>query len=131
MPNEKEALRSRWQFFFENAGYATPPGRAQCALDLARAELLAETLGLDAMWEDEYDPDDSWMDEQARKDLEDGTIIGPFYVSLGRMAGVGGVYVLAPTWLGDDPYVRVLNAELAAEALAQPESHLGRPQTCW
>jgi len=112
-----ESIRSRWLFFLENAGYTTPPGRAQCALDLARAEQLAEQLGLEAEWEEDNYVDDSWMDEQAREDLENGTTIGPFYVSIGS-AAVGGVHVLAPTWQRDDPYVRVLNAELASEALA-------------
>jgi hypothetical protein len=30
-------LQQRFRFFLEHAGYATPPGRAACALALARA----------------------------------------------------------------------------------------------
>ena len=32
---------SRFKFFRENAGWSTPPGKAQCALQLARAEEVA------------------------------------------------------------------------------------------
>jgi hypothetical protein len=34
--------RARFGFFLEHAGYATPPGRAACALGLARAEAAFE-----------------------------------------------------------------------------------------
>jgi hypothetical protein len=37
-----------WRFFLENAGYATPPSRAVCALELARAEQWAEQEGIDS-----------------------------------------------------------------------------------
>lgn len=40
-------LQDRFRFFLQNAGYATPPGRAACALALARAEqrLAADVAG--------------------------------------------------------------------------------------
>jgi hypothetical protein len=37
-----------WRFFLENAGYAAPPGRAVCALGLAKAEQWAEQKALNS-----------------------------------------------------------------------------------
>jgi hypothetical protein len=49
-------LQQRFRFFLEHAGYATPPGRAACALALARAEHVAKDIA-DATfeWEDDFD----------------------------------------------------------------------------
>lgn len=58
-------LRSRWKFFMEWAGYATPPGRAACALSLARAECWAEEEGVRAEWEQDECPDLSWCEDCA------------------------------------------------------------------
>jgi hypothetical protein len=51
-----------WRFFLENAGYATPPGRAVCALELARAEQWAEQEGIEFRLEDDPDADDSFVE---------------------------------------------------------------------
>ena len=39
MTNE---MRERWRFFLYHAGYAIPPGRVVCAMELAHAEEWAE-----------------------------------------------------------------------------------------
>jgi hypothetical protein len=49
-------------FFLENAGYATPPGRAVCALELARAEQWAEQEGIEFRLEDDPDADASFVE---------------------------------------------------------------------
>jgi len=118
------ALRQSFGFMLTHAGYCTPPGRAVCALDLARAELLladAETEGAAAVewvWDDE--PWDEGMeisaDEAARR-FESGEWTGP----LGCVVRIGDD-VAASLWgivVGsrgtDDPYCRVVAAELARE----------------
>jgi hypothetical protein len=53
-------LQKRYRFFHEWAGYATPPGKAVCAISLARAEEWAEEHGITAEWENDNDPDLSW-----------------------------------------------------------------------
>ena len=37
-------LMKSWRFFMEHDGYATPPGRAACALHSARVDLLRDRL---------------------------------------------------------------------------------------
>ena len=44
------SIGSVYRFFKDNAGYATPPGCAACALSLARAEIAAEQEGLTFEW---------------------------------------------------------------------------------
>ena len=41
------ALRSSFRFMLENCGYSIPPGRAVCALNLARAEVAGRDLECD------------------------------------------------------------------------------------
>jgi hypothetical protein len=53
-------MQQRWRFFHEWAGYATPPGKAVCAMDLARAEQWAEDEGLAFEWS--IDPDIDYSD---------------------------------------------------------------------
>jgi hypothetical protein len=103
--------RSSWRFMLEHAGYATPPGRAACALELARAEqLLEEALELEAASLEWLD-DDFPLDEE----LTAGAT-GPFgcVVRCGdELASLWGI-TLGPAELLD-PYARVVAAELASE----------------
>lgn len=52
-PTVEKSLREAFRFHHANSGYCTPPGRAQCALDAARAEKTARDLGLRVVWEEE------------------------------------------------------------------------------
>ena len=106
--------REDWRFFLNHAGYCTPPGRAQCALDLARAEQQAKDRGwivccqsdedgwatfgvLDAYWVAVLlEPAEHWNDQDE---------------ILAALSGVDVTDAEAPD------YWRVLGAELAAEAL--------------
>lgn len=108
------ALRPAWNFFRDHAGYATPPGRAQCALDLARAEREAKKRGwLVCCQSDE----DGWATFGALDAYWVAVLVAPaehWNEKDEILAAVGGVDV------SDDEapdYWRVLGAELALEAL--------------
>lgn len=109
--------RSAFRFFLHNAGYCTPPGRAACALSLAKAEAYAEAAGWSFRWE--YDAHghmcmrdhDEWCREGCRKEHE---IEGCSVVD-------GRGEELASCWGIIDAcrdYRRVMQAELASEAMA-------------
>lgn len=125
-----EARRARFRFFHEHAGYSTPPGRAACALELAKAEeLLEEAEGLElARYElvDDplpWDPGDTGTTDA---DFAAGTITGPYWARLevGSYNDAGEWECDDATSLGgitcgpageSDPYTRVVRAELALE----------------
>lgn len=46
----REAFRHAWRFFHDNAGYCTPPGKAQCALNFAHAERESKSKGFTFDW---------------------------------------------------------------------------------
>jgi hypothetical protein len=103
-------LRRAFRFFFDHAGYAVPPGRAVCAVQLARAEARADSLGWTAEWTFDADADLSWMSDSEREQEHEieGCILRD---SEGR--------VLASLWGivdADSAYRRVVEAELSLEA---------------
>ena len=111
-----KTLANRFRFFLEHAGYCTPPGRAVCAMALARAEERAETEGLSVTWEDDDLPWDG--DCPAPAILQYACVYEPcddadppYRRSI--LAGLGGIGLAS--WR--DPYVRVVEAELFSEAL--------------
>lgn len=60
--------RAAFRFFLANAGYSTPPGRAVCALRLARAEVAFQaSADLTFHWVDDPDCDISWMSDAERQ----------------------------------------------------------------
>jgi hypothetical protein len=102
--------RDAIEFFAENAGYCTPPGRMACAKELAEAEHIARANHWDYTWEDDDLP---W----------DGDAPAPEYVQGCVLRDRCGGTVLASLWgigINDwsDPYIRVVEAELAAQAVA-------------
>jgi len=108
-------FRRRWQFFLEHAGYCTPPGRAACALSLARAERDAEFHELAFRWEDDADgwsdircDEKRWPGKGPRETCESCGCYDPDGVYL---TGLGGI------WDADADYRRVIQAQLALEAL--------------
>jgi hypothetical protein len=116
----------------DHAGYCNPPGRAVCALELARAENLldrAERLGIaETEWVDDYDLDLSWDEDGSVADgLEAGRLAaGGCVVRCGdRQESLWGIVVEAPTWRGDDPYVRIVRAELASEMIDDLRQAIG------
>jgi len=123
------ARRARILFFADHAGYATPPGRMVCAKALADAETFrewAEERGiLSVEWvedEEEYLGDDP--SDLAK--LADGTWVNlgcivRYQKPAGPMAGTAEV--IESLWgivveSANDPYCRVIEAELCAEVMA-------------
>jgi len=131
-------LYRRYRFFKANAGYVVGE-RAKLALDLARAEKLAEAYGLAVDWEwEDMDPSAFWgdfdkcggyVDVCARCGRSHGDCVSPegheyhnheITYALVRAPGgevfasLGGVVDAIGT-----PYQRVVEAELLAEAIAE------------
>jgi hypothetical protein len=109
-------LPESFRFMREQAGWSDPPGRLACALDLARAELRAQDLGFVAEWHEDEDWRTTATDEQIRR-IDNGETVY-MVCSLvdaagGHLAACGGIELADM----DDPYVRVMEAELASEAL--------------
>ena len=117
---KSETLRERYHFFKEHAGYVVGE-RAVCAIRLARAEAFAETHGVEFKWE--WDNDCQDPDFQPAKGNEmlgcvcmdaDGNVLGSLW----------GIEVSSPSFIQGvprDPYLRVIQAELALEARAEFE----------
>lgn len=130
--------RERFRFFLEHAGYATPPGRAACALELARAEKGLECAlaygEASVRWVDDdvaYDPGDVCTEDEAARKFDSGEWVGPLgcIVAIGdeqhprAVASLWGIVLnsrgVPSDWQAGDPYARVIVAELAGEALAE------------
>jgi hypothetical protein len=115
--------RAAFRFFLEHAGYATPPGRAVCALELARAEsTLHEAINAgvaSVAWVDDeepYDPGDAVTEENARALVESGAWTGPFGCVVDCDNAGGSLWGIMLDSRGTgDPYARVVAAELASE----------------
>lgn len=112
-------MLERFRFFCQNAGYSIPPGRASCAMTLARAERDGKVRGLRVVWEDEYEVWDG--DCEAPKVHAMASIYHPDRAPDARR-GDPHFYVLAhlgsialDSW--HDDYMRVVEAELMQEAL--------------
>jgi len=129
------SINNRYRFFREHAGNVgvidsngrTAFEQARLSLSLARAERLldeAEELGIaETKWEVEeetYDPGDVCSEDEARAKFESNEWTGPFYCSItiggedGEVAASLGMIVLGSQET-DDPYARVVRAELASE----------------
>lgn len=139
-------LASAAAFFLEHACHCTPPGRVACALSLARAEERAKAEGLTVSWDDEQLPWDG--DCEAPNVHACATVLHPDHAD----ADLSSVEVRFPYWdrkdgtrgrspavlasLGSialdswrDPYMRVIEAELFAEALDEIDAERDA-QTC-
>jgi hypothetical protein len=118
MDNE---LRKWFRFMLENAGYSTPPGRAVCALELARAYVRAENdERIEFVWEDDWDADLSWADPKTVDSLNRGELYCLLLLVRydGEVENALGGIVVTP----DDPYMRVCEAELASETYSNLDS---------
>ena len=114
-PFERRELKRAYEFFKENAGQ-----RAVGALHLAKAEAAAQERGWNVHWSDDAQPDISWMDEKQRKDYDSGRL-SMLCADLVDEGGERlGPNVCGVSVYGDregDAYKRVIEAELASEAL--------------
>ncbi len=99
-----------YRFFFEHAGYIVGH-RAECALNLARAEQYARDNEWDAEWVADDDADLSWMSDEEQRQPHD---------VLGCILRDADGNVLGSLWGITDPdndYMRVVAAELASEEM--------------
>jgi len=106
-------------FFYDNAGYShgqdeTPEqGRIRCAKDLSEAEAIAARLQWAYEWDWDECPDLSWMSDEEREQEHEVLccrIVDPENPRY-SLASLGGI--VDP----DSNYRRVIEAELAAEAI--------------
>jgi hypothetical protein len=107
-------LLNSYRFFREHAGYIVGHS-AESALSLARAELLAASRGMRFEWSAEDWPETTATDEQIAR-IDAGETV--YLYCLARLDGeivgsLGGIEV----YNSGDPYCRVVEAELALEAL--------------
>jgi hypothetical protein len=119
-------LIERFRFFFAHAGYATPPGRAACALALARAEHVAKDIA-DATfeWQDDFDqPIEDLLDPSIFRSEEEFKAYCDQYRNdvTGCVLRDATGEVRASLWAiigADNAYRRVIEAELSYEAFGQ------------
>lgn len=134
--------RNRLRFFLDQAGYATPPGRAVCAIQLARAELWREREHmagrLRVCWthDDSHDVDGSidWPERDQReymRKVEAGLIefwgcqIQTLCLHCGHWQTVADLWGIefdssnSDTREASRNYRRVVEAELCLEAMAR------------
>jgi hypothetical protein len=119
-------IRPAFRFFLEHAGYCTPPGKAACALSLAKAEQWADSRGLEFVTEPDFEGDlsfaETWpaRDRDAFKKQEHEVICA----RLVRPCADHGIdcnhaetlAALCGIVDADNSYLRVIRAELASEA---------------
>jgi hypothetical protein len=109
-------------FFYQNAGYSYDPktetaeqGRLRCAVELAEAEAIGQRLGYVFEWDRDECPDLSWMSDEEREQENE--------VLCCRISDPDNTrYSLASLCGITDPdrnYRRVVEAELASEAIAE------------
>ena len=114
-------------FFYLNAGYSHDPktetaeqGRIRCAVSLAKAEEIGQRLGYQFEWEFDECPDLSWMSDEDREQEHEVLCCripdpkNPRY-SLASLCGI-----IDP----DSKYRRVIEAELASEAIAELDKEI-------
>lgn len=102
-----------YRFFRKHAGYIVGH-RAECAFALATAEQRARAIGLTVVWDLDPEPYQSGGDHDPRPPIVACAHIPDVepqrYAALAALGGIG-----LTSW--QDNYVRVAEAELAAEAL--------------
>jgi hypothetical protein len=119
-------LRRRFRFFLEHAGYATPPGRAQCALNLARAEMWAEGEDLEFLEQPDDETAFCYCDDPHCKYHEGSdhtwetvcvALVRPCEAHGTECRHAECLASLSGIMEPDRAYLRVVRAELAAEAM--------------
>jgi hypothetical protein len=113
-----KSLESRYRFFREHGGSIVGES-AVCAIQLARAEESAETLGLVCYWEPDPEPWDGASEAPMLllwgAVYRSGQLDHAENVKRGEI-GLASIMVSVDSYR--DPYLRVYAAELFAEALS-------------
>lgn len=111
-PPLSASMRRRYNFFRKHGGGIVGES-ARTALALAHAEDDADSRGWVVYWEPELDVDDSWMTPEERKQPH-GVYVAVLRDEKGKvLAYLGNIFD------PDSNYMRVVSAELAAEALGR------------
>lgn len=125
----REQLTADQFFFYQNAGYSyaktqTPEqGRIRCAKDLAVAETVAQRLGYEFEWEFDECLDLSWMSDDERQRGDEILCCRIFDPENPRYSPASLCGITDP----DRNYRRVVEAELAAEAIADVDRQIEIP----
>lgn len=106
--------RKDFQFFFREAGYVVGE-RAKGAIALARAESYAAERGWSFDWPEDNDADWSWMDKREKERPHE------VYACVLRDADGRAIESLWSIFDPDDAYIRVIQAELALEAMCREQ----------
>lgn len=108
----------RQRFFYEHAGWSVPPGKAACARALARAEKYAERHGWRYEWCDDPDFEAYCACDDPACTAKTGPAYGCVLTIDGEQhASLWGITFAKGKDFANDPYGRVIQAELASEAL--------------
>lgn len=105
--------RKAYAFFKKAAGYVVGE-RSMGALKLAKAECEMERRGWRVRWEFDQEPDLSWMDDEEREAVRE-VLCAILEDSGGNQLGPSLCGIVDP----DRAYARVIEAELALEALGE------------
>jgi hypothetical protein len=107
-----QRLRDGFRFHLENGGTVSGQ-RAACALRSARAEIAARAEGIEFIWEDDCD------DWKERQEYEEDTGYKVQRSECCRAVDTDGntLASLCGIWDAGDDYKRVVEADLASEAL--------------
>ena len=110
-------LTEAFRFHEHNGGYCTPPGRAACGLDAARAETRLDRLGERAEFVVDWDEEPPFPDElEVIARLESGEtewLRAHVEIDGTVLASLGGIELAVS---GQNSDLRVLRAQLAQEA---------------
>lgn len=125
--------QSAVRFFFQHAGYSYDPakesklsGRWRCARNLARAEAYAKENDWQYQWEEDWN-----VESHVREFGEEAYPSEPSTCEYYRLVDADGVFLDSLGCIDDADanYRRVIEAELASEALARIEATLEREAT--
>jgi hypothetical protein len=128
------------KFFYDHAGFGYSSGadkkqqeaaHVQNAKSLARAEAESEKRGWTVEWEHDQDADTSWMDPEQLDDYQSGRteiLSAQLLDENGEvLESLGGIALNARSSTRD-PYGRVVEAEMAQEALGRKSVREARPR---
>ena len=121
-------LQKAYRFFYENDGHATPPGRAVCAMQSARADLLREKLETAGRVEFQWLPDEmadgpeqwGWPEKDVKRFYESDHFVEGcrLFVDGEEKESLWGIFD------ADATYRRIIETQLFSNYLANPSGEM-------